>query len=80
MNQELNKSITEYWSKHYVEGCLCSLCGNTGIIDTRSSAVSPSGIRSGRLNWCICPNGQTYRNGGWHMDEVFERYIKQEIK
>lgn len=60
-----NKAVTEYWLAHYVEAesgiGLCSLCGNTGIIDTRHSAISPAGINSGRLNWCICPNGQAMR-------------------
>jgi hypothetical protein len=52
--------VTEYWLEHYVRLGLCSLCGNTGVVDTRN-AVSPVGLRAGRLNWCICPNGQGMR-------------------
>ena len=56
--------MVEYWLVHYtnpspVAGC--SLCGNTGIIDTRG-AVSPAGFPAGRLIFCICPNGQARRH------------------
>ncbi len=57
-----NNPITEYWLAHYV-GLLCSLCGNSGVIDTRGRARSAAGVECGRLNWCICPNGQCLRAG-----------------
>jgi len=56
--------ITKYWLDHYIHNDLCSLCGNSGTIDTRFTAVSAAGVRSGRLNWCICPNGQAMRAQG----------------
>jgi len=64
----LKKVITDYWFEHYIsQGPVghCSLCGNTGTIDTRT-ARTPAGVLVGRLNWCICPNGQLMRhaNGG----------------
>lgn len=52
------KSLEEYWLKHYMGESLCSLCGNSGIIDTRQSARRSAG----RLNYCICPNGRAMRN------------------
>ena len=55
-----DKHITEYWVEHYC-GTVCTLCGNSGIIDTTNTAVSAIGVRSGRRNWCICPNGQCLR-------------------
>lgn len=56
--------ITDYWYEHYVSSpaCLCSLCGNTGKIDTRGRAVSGAGVHSGGLHYCICPNGQVMRH------------------
>ena len=59
----MNQHITDYWLKHYVNGDvdLCSLCGNRGKIDTRDTAVSAAGVNSGRVNFCICPNGQALR-------------------
>lgn len=55
--------ITEFWRDNYIEFwkediCpVCTLCGNTGIIDTTNSAFNNN--RSvGRKNFCICPNGQ----------------------
>jgi hypothetical protein len=59
------KRLTDYWLAYYVDTklCLCSLCGNTGIIDTRRSATSPAGVDAGRKNFCICPNGQAMRHG-----------------
>lgn len=60
---ELNRPIADYAFDHYLAADvgLCSLCGNTGIIDTRATAVSPAGYHAGRLNWCLCPNGQVDR-------------------
>ena len=55
-----DKAVTEYWIEHYVHRNHCSLCGNTGVIDTRG-AKTPAGFDCGRLNWCICPNGQLSR-------------------
>ena len=55
------KIFSDYWLKHYLneEMGFCSLCGNTGIIDTTDSAKSPSGKKGmGRKNYCICPNGR----------------------
>lgn len=56
--------ITAYWLKHYLDSHgLCSLCGNSGLIDTRG-VKSQAGNPAGRINFCICPNGQSYRNSG----------------
>lgn len=61
MNQKCKK-VTDYWLAYYVsENGLCSLCGNTGTLDTSKTAISPAGHRSGRKNFCICPNGQAER-------------------
>lgn len=59
-----NKKVTAYWLEYYVndEVGLCSLCGNSGQIDTTRTAVSAAGVNSGRWNWCICPNGQAMRS------------------
>lgn len=56
-----NKRLNTYWHKHYVNKGLCSLCGNSGKIDTTHTAISAVGVRCGRVNYCICPNGQTLR-------------------
>jgi hypothetical protein len=35
MPTRVNKTISNYWIEHYVsENGLCSLCGNSGYIDT----------------------------------------------
>ena len=52
--------ITRYWARYYATG-LCTLCANIGIIDTRG-IKTPAGTEVGRLNWCICPNGQLLRS------------------
>lgn len=52
--------ITDYWRENYATEH-CTLCGNSGIIDTRL-AVTAAGVPVGRLNWCICPNGQIHRH------------------
>lgn len=66
--------VVDYWLTNYVdkERQLCSLCGNNGVIDTRETAVSGAGVKSGRLNFCICPNGQAWRRGNADINRVFE--------
>jgi hypothetical protein len=51
--------ITEYWYKYYATN-YCTLCGNRGIIDS-IGVRTPAGLEVGRLNYCICPNGQILR-------------------
>ncbi len=53
-------AITKYWLAHYVNHGLCSLCGNSGVVDT-TGVRSAAGVSCGRINFCICPNGQTHR-------------------
>jgi hypothetical protein len=53
-------SLNDYWFEFYVNQGLCSLCGNTGVIDT-TGVKTPAGVEVGRKNWCICPNGQAMR-------------------
>jgi hypothetical protein len=68
--------ITDYWHEHYVNRGMCSLCGNSGIIDTRG-ARTPAGLEVGRVNFCICPNGQSMReHGGDRPRGVFTRIKK----
>ena len=59
------KVIDDYFWKYYenndVPFGLCSLCGNSGVIDTRGTAVSGAGVDAGRLNYCICMNGRAMR-------------------
>lgn len=57
---EFKKGVLEkIWLKNYTAAeAHCTLCANTGIIDTTNSAISCSGHRPGRKNYCICPNGQ----------------------
>lgn len=63
MAEQGNNVVTEYWLRHYLNGSLCSLCGNRGFIDT-TGVTSPAGVHAGRVNYCICPNGQALRLGG----------------
>lgn len=57
-----SKKVTDYWLEFYIDEDfrLCSLCGNYGFVDT-SGTVSPAGVECGRVNYCICPNGQVMR-------------------
>lgn len=54
------RQLDDYWLKHYVNKGACSLCGNTGKVDTRE-ARTHVGLQVGRVNFCFCPNGQAYR-------------------
>jgi len=56
-----SQKVTDYWSAFYVaDNSLCSLCGNLGRIDT-TGIKSATGAPAGRVNYCICPNGQAMR-------------------
>lgn len=54
-----NQLVEDYWIRYYAKDH-CTLCGNRGVIDTRGVRTN-AGLPTGRLNWCICPNGQIYR-------------------
>ena len=58
----LRDRLTDYWRRYYIdrEHALCSLCGNHGTLDT-THVRSPAGVACGRINFCICPNGQALR-------------------
>ncbi len=78
MKPKLFKGLIEFWLTNFVNDGLCSLCGNSGVIDTRASAVSAAGTRSGRLNWCICPNGMTLRaNMGRTPEELGYKTVQE---
>lgn len=55
------KIVVDYWYEYYVKNGLCSLCGNSGKIDTRS-AKSAAGVACGDMHYCICPNGMIMRD------------------
>lgn len=57
-------AITEYWFAHYLRRGMCSLCGQSGILDTRTTAITGTGLRCGDIHFCICPNGQKMRETG----------------
>lgn len=52
--------VTNYWLTYYAAEH-CTLCGNSGVIDT-TEARTRAGLRVGRGNYCICPNGQSRRD------------------
>lgn len=46
-----------------MQNCHCGLCGNSGIIDTRFTLVTPAGQPCGVRRFCICPNGRKMKKG-----------------
>ena len=61
--------LSEFWKKYYLcrESLICRLCGDTGWIDTRSSAIASfpategTTVRIGEVGGqfpCLCPCGQ----------------------
>lgn len=68
-----NPAVEDYWLRHYTSNH-CTLCGNTGVIDTRGVRTN-AGFPTGRLNWCICPNGQILRDalGNDNAEEMLRR-------
>ncbi len=66
----MDEHVEEYWFTYYLDDH-CTLCGNRGIIDSRASAITPAGYRVGRLNFCICPNGQALREYEADIEKEF---------
>ncbi len=56
---------TPYLPGHKVP--MCGLCGNTGVLDTRTTAKTPQAsgmIPCGIRAYCICPNGRAMKQHG----------------
>ena len=62
--------VVEYWLENYVTSH-CTLCGNRGVIDSRG-VKTPAGVPVGRLNYCICPNGQGLRENEVDMKKYLD--------
>lgn len=63
--ERANKRDSELWHEFmHPELMVCSLCGNTGLINTAGRAVSHAGIPCGGLWFCICPNGRERKKKG----------------
>lgn len=60
MANSVNQVVTDYWHAHYTDTGLCGLCGNSGVIDTTGVRTN-AGVLVGGLHYCICPNGQVFR-------------------
>ena len=73
----MKESITTYWRIYYAEEH-CTLCGNHGIIDSRG-LCTPAGVAVGRLNYCICPNGQAMREQGADMERYATEHMPQVV-
>lgn len=59
--KKTRKAVRRFWRAFFVKDGFCTLCGNTGFIDTTGTAKTPIGQMVGRRNICICPNGETIR-------------------
>lgn len=64
-------AITEYWLTNYMADH-CTLCGNAGWIDSRGVKTA-AGVEVGRVNYCICPNGQALRAGNAWLPLMVEK-------
>lgn len=72
MANPINKTVAKYWLDFYINNGLCSLCGNSGIVNTTVTAE-----RVGRVNWCFCPNGQNMRKGAEGKEPI--EYLRPEV-
>jgi hypothetical protein len=59
---EIRNAVNVYWLAYFVgRDGQCSLCGNSGVVNTRDRAMNASGVDQGRIQFCFCPNGQEIR-------------------
>lgn len=62
MGMTEERVVSDYWLRYYAKGpsgC-CTLCGNTGWVDTTGRAMDGS-RDCGKRQPCFCPNGQEER-------------------
>lgn len=52
--------MDEVWLE-FINHDHCGLCGNTGVIDTRSTVVTNAGVKCGVRAYCICLNGRAMK-------------------
>lgn len=75
---QTKKLLDDYWLKYYATQ-FCTICGNSGVIDSRG-VRTPAGVLVGRRNWCICPNGQAMLNQYNGVPaEIVLKHFKKEI-
>lgn len=54
--------VIAYWVTYYLSrNWQCSLCGTSGVVDTRGRALNGRGKDQGALQFCFCPAGQKWR-------------------
>lgn len=57
-NLPTEEQLRDFWFDEIGNAVHCPFCGNSGVIDTRATAITCAGHNVGRLSWCICPNGR----------------------
>jgi len=78
------QTLTDYWHQYCIGKDAsgiphCSMCGNCGIIDSRG-VTTAAHLGVGRLNWCICPNGQALREQTKQTFPIASQYDKYNRK
>jgi len=69
----------DVWEEFVEPGdTICGLCGNWGVVDTRSHLRTPAGARVGVLRYCICPNGRSAKAEGTNL-ELLSRNMKANV-
>jgi hypothetical protein len=76
-DQGMEGTITDLWLDEFTDSTHCDLCGNSGIIDTRATAITSAGFHAGKLHWCICPNGRIYKKAYGENGPSEEFYLKR---
>lgn len=54
----MRRQYDDLWMEFLTPEGLCGLCGQSGYVDTRTRAITPSGQHVGIVQPCLCPNGR----------------------
>jgi len=61
MKRKITKNqLWDLWYEEFMNNSHCSLCGNSGKIDTRG-VTTAAGLAVGKISYCICPNGRAWK-------------------
>jgi hypothetical protein len=61
-----NVNLDELFLDEFLDHGLCSLCGNSGIVETHPSSPTGKALPKSKKH-CICPNGRTMKALGHEL-------------
>ena len=73
----LDEVVFDRWEEGFVHPTgFCGLCGNSGVVDTRGTLSSSTGVECGVIAMCICPTGHGLIERGVKTTQQLESWLR----